>query len=114
MEKGRTTRLILEALTALSRGLDVVIVAHPAAEAFRIADEVARRAGEFGIPAALSEDNRGLERFGDAPLVMIRPFGWVPEAKCVGRGKPIVLVDHSARFDRPMAALPAVRTVLTT
>ena len=111
---GRTTRLILEALTLLSRGRDVVIVAFPAAEAYRIADETAHYAQEFGIPAKLSEDNIG-ERTDDTPLIMIRPFGWEPNPLTYRRGQtqPTALYDHSAQHERTNYAPPTWRTVHT-
>lgn len=112
--KGRTTRTMLEALSYLSRGRDTVIVAHPAEEAFRIADEVYRWAKDLGIPCVMSENNRGDERHSDEPLLMVRPFGWTPTEYADWRPEPKIVVDHSAVHEKCVhAAPPAFRTVLT-
>jgi hypothetical protein len=91
--------LILEALRELSDGFDVVIVAHPAAVAFDIADRVKTLADQLGIPAELADTNE-LARHGDSPVIVTRPFGWTPEWGPKWWAKPKVLVDHSARFER--------------
>lgn len=99
--KGKTTRLILEALTHLSSGFDVVIIAHPASEAFEIADRVFDLAKNvLSIPCELSEGGV-VERTGDVPTIAIRPFDWTPHWIPSGI-KPLVkvLYDHSARFER--------------
>jgi|SRR6185369_9310706 len=97
--KGRTTRLVLEALSCLSSGFDVVIVAHPASEAFDIADRVRALSVELGIPSEMADEN-DLARHGDVPVIVTRPVGWVPEFMPAWRVKPKVLFDHTARFER--------------
>ena len=111
MCQGQTTRLILEAMTWLSHGKDVVIVAHPAAEAFRIAEEIESRAAAFGIPCAVSDDMKDKVRLSDAPIIMIRPFGWVPSEYAAWRLKPKVLVDHSAVHEKGAVRERSVREV---
>jgi len=105
------TRSILQALAALADGSDVVIIAHPAAVAFAIADEVAHYSLEMQIPHELRDDNR-MERSDDeVPLITIRPFGW--EALPMRRLAPapkVFVIDRSARHDRTLT--PATRFVM--
>lgn len=99
---GRTTRLILSALSYLSEGYHVVVVAHPANEAFRIVDEIHHYADEMGVPSAVSESNE-MDFMSDVPLLYIRPFGWQPMIMRRSDPQPKVLIDHSAVFERTMA-----------
>jgi hypothetical protein len=109
--RGRTTRTILRALIALSEGWDCVVIAHPAAEAYRIADEIAHYACEMDIPFELRDDNALDRSEDDVPLILTRPFGW--EAIGVRRSErlpKVFVVDHSAVHERTLT--PATRSVL--
>lgn len=97
--RGRTTRLILDALRKLSEGYHVVVIAHPANEAFRIVDECRHYAAELGIPCGVSESNE-LDLMSEVPLLYTRPFGWMPMTLRRCDPKPVILVDHSAVFER--------------
>lgn len=120
MKSGKTTRSILSALTYLSEGYDVVIVAHPAAEAFEIADRVHALAQYLGIPCEMSEDNR-IARESESPVIVTRPYTWEPEWSTIlpdWRVRPKIVIDHSAQFERggrgEMAAMNGrVRSVPT-
>lgn len=104
--RGRTTRLILNALHALSEGYHVVVIAHPANEAFRIVESVAHYADELGIPCAISERNE-LDFMSDVPLLYTRPFGWMPMTLRRHDPAPKILVDHSAVFERTHTSVEA-------
>ena len=104
--------LVPIALNALRNGLDVCIVAHPAARAYEIADELVENARIEGVECVLSEQRNGPERYEPVPLVMIRPYFWQAEYTPSFRARPIVLFDASARFERQHCLPPAVRSVL--
>lgn len=108
---GVVANLISAAVQALREGRDVVVVAHPAAQALAIADELVETALAKNVACVLSERRNGPERYEPIPLVMIRPFGWAAEETPMWRTRPIVLFDQSAEFERQHCFPPAVRTV---
>lgn len=103
--------LIPAALDASRSGQDVILVAHPAAHAFALAGELIETARAESVPCVVSEQQNGPERSEPVPLVMIRPLAWVAEFTPPFRGRPVVLVDSSAVFERQHCLPPAIRTV---
>jgi hypothetical protein len=89
---GRTTRLILAAVAELTRGRDVVIVAHPAEECRRIAARTVKLAKALHVPCANISGAHD-----DAPRVRMRPLGAAPPMP--SRPNTTVCIDHSASFE---------------
>ena len=108
--KGRTTRLILEALTALTHGRHVVVVARPAEEAFRIQEEIKHYADVMCIPCGVSDGN-WIDFMSDVPLIYIRPFDWTPMTVRRCDPQPVVLIDHTTVHERTVQLACTSRTV---
>lgn len=105
--------LIVQAVNCLTKGRDIVVVAHPAELAFDLVEVILRNASLLSIAnCVLSEDRRGPERNDpDVRLVIPRPFGWPAERTPSFRAPPVVLVDQSAVFERTSCVPPPYRTV---
>lgn len=101
--QGRTTRMTLHAVVALSEGHDVTIVGLTADESVKIAKRVVAVAKGLNIPCANVPGSHP-----DAPRVSVR--GMETAVLCP-TPKTKVFVDHRAVFERPTILPPAFRHV---
>lgn len=110
MSRLHQQRTILRALTALTDGIDVVLVASPAGVAFDLADSVVCHAAAMGIPCELREGADMYRTDDEVPMLSIRPLGW--EALPIRRGdfSRAFVVDASARHERTLT--PPTRFVM--
>lgn len=99
--KGRTTRMILAALVALSEGHSVTFVAFDMKRAVRIGRRAVSIAKALGIPCC---NVRGSD--SSLPRIRARAMDTPPSSPTL-RAK--VFVDHSATFERTLT--PPSRTV---
>lgn len=105
-------RLVSEALTLLSAGRDIVLIAFPADEAARLRAAIVTEAGWHGLRLWNNTDGED-----EPPIVRYRPFGCVAVEidRCLPlEMQPVVLYDLSVSFERGSVREMAVRSVVTT